>query len=110
MKKKTYGSYVILVADAEPTFVADFTRQMRITDEVLRFSVVKKDKFAPDFVRRTEERSTSRKSREESSEGAAGKSKAAKPVEGTTAEKDAVKLAAAEPVVEKEATVESPSS
>ncbi len=65
MKKKSYGSYVILVAEAAPTFVADFTRQMRITDEVLRFSVVKKDKFAPDFVKRTEERSTSRKSRDD---------------------------------------------
>lgn len=56
INKKTYGTYVLLVLTAEGTFVADFTRQCRINDEVLRSMVVSKDKFAPDFIRRKEER------------------------------------------------------
>jgi small subunit ribosomal protein S6 len=54
INKRTYGNYVLFVLSAEGTFVADFTRQMRISDEVLRSMTVKKDKFAPDFVRRQE--------------------------------------------------------
>ena len=37
MKKKSYGTYVLLIIEAKPEFVEEFTRQMRINDVVLRF-------------------------------------------------------------------------
>lgn len=54
--KKTFGTYVLLVVSTKGTFVAEFNRNARISDEIIRSIVVKKDKFAPDFIRRKDTR------------------------------------------------------
>lgn len=51
IKKKEYGIYAFVVFSGANTLVADMRRQLRINDSVLRFLVVKKDKFAPDLIR-----------------------------------------------------------
>ena len=70
MNKKSYGTYVAFVATADNSFVEEFTRQCRINDHVLRFMAVKKDKFAPDFMKKPEEKTArSSKVRSERGEG-----------------------------------------
>lgn len=49
--KKDYGIYTYLVFSGTNTLVADLRRQLRINDSVLRFLIVKKDKFAPELIR-----------------------------------------------------------
>lgn len=49
IKKKQHGTMVLLIVSGDNTFVADLRRQLRINDQVLRVSVVNKDKFAPDL-------------------------------------------------------------
>lgn len=51
INKKEYGIYAYLVFSGTQGLVADLRRQLRINDSVLRFLVVKKDKFAPDLLR-----------------------------------------------------------
>lgn len=49
IRKRSYGTYVVVVISGNNALVAELTRQLRINDAVLRFLFVKKDKFAPDF-------------------------------------------------------------
>lgn len=51
IKKKEFGIYTFLVFSGASSLVADLRRQLRINDSVVRFLVVKKDKFAPDLIR-----------------------------------------------------------
>lgn len=51
MKKRQHGIYVMLVFTGKNTLVAELRRQLRINDRALRFSIVRKDKFAPDLLR-----------------------------------------------------------
>lgn len=55
IKKKQSAIIVLMVVSGDNTFVADLRRQLRINDRVLRVSVVKKDKFAPDLTCRRDE-------------------------------------------------------
>lgn len=43
MKKQTEGYYVLINFEAEPSEIAELERIYRITDEVIKFIVVKKD-------------------------------------------------------------------
>lgn len=58
MKKKSYGTYVLLVVEANSKFVAEFARQMRINDTVLRFMACIRDDASGTVITRAEERST----------------------------------------------------
>src|SRR5690606_35610651 len=49
MRKFNNGVYVVLVFEATGDTVQTIERQLRITDSLLRFLTVKKDKYAPDF-------------------------------------------------------------
>ena len=51
INKKDYGIYTYLVFSGTSGLVADLRRQLRINDSVIRFLVVKKDKFAPELLR-----------------------------------------------------------
>lgn len=55
IKKKNFGSFVLLIANGDTTLIAELRRQLRINDQVLRFMLTKKDKFSPDFVNRVRE-------------------------------------------------------
>jgi small subunit ribosomal protein S6 len=55
IRKKEYGTYVALIATGNASLVSDLNRQLRITDELLRFLVVHKDKYAPDSVPKAKE-------------------------------------------------------
>lgn len=48
INKKDYGFYVYLVFGGDSSLVAELHRQLRINDNVMRYLIVKKDKFAPD--------------------------------------------------------------
>ena len=48
IKHKEFGVYVQLVHDGDNELVADLDRQLLINVNVLRHSIVKKDKHAPD--------------------------------------------------------------
>lgn len=70
INNKQYGIYVVLVFEGENTLVTDLRRQLKINDAVIRSLIVKKDKFAPDFVlKREEESSDSRGGRDEGGMG-----------------------------------------
>lgn len=43
VQKQTEGYYVVLNFEAEPTFIAELERVYRITDEVMKFIVVRKE-------------------------------------------------------------------
>ena len=43
IKKQTEGYYVIFQFEAEPSFIAELERVYRITDEVIKFIVVRKE-------------------------------------------------------------------
>jgi len=43
MKKQTEGYYVLINFEADPSEIAELERIYRITDEVIKFIVVKKD-------------------------------------------------------------------
>lgn len=43
MKKQTEGYYVLINFEAEPSEIAELERIYRITDEIIKFIVVKKD-------------------------------------------------------------------
>lgn len=49
MRKFNNGVYVVLVFEATGDTVALIERQLRITDSLLRFLTVLKDKYTPDF-------------------------------------------------------------
>jgi len=49
MRKFTNGVYVVLVFEATGDTVQVVERQLRITDSLLRFLTVLKDKYTPDF-------------------------------------------------------------
>lgn len=49
INKRQYGVYVVLVISGPNDLVKTLERQLTINDGVLRFLIVKKDKFAPDF-------------------------------------------------------------
>lgn len=55
IRKKEYGTYVVFIATGDNALVSEINRQLRITDELLRFLVVHKDKYAPDFVPKAKE-------------------------------------------------------
>lgn len=55
INKKEYGTYVVLIATGNAKLVSELNRQLRIVDELLRFLVVHKDKYAPDFVPKAKE-------------------------------------------------------
>ncbi|MCB0325559.1 MAG: 30S ribosomal protein S6 [Bdellovibrionales bacterium] len=55
INKKEWGTYVVLIASGENSLVSELNRQLRIMDDVLRFLVVHKDKYAPDFIPRARE-------------------------------------------------------
>ncbi len=55
INKKEYGTYVVLIATGNSNLVSEINRQLRIVDELLRFLVVHKDKYAPDFVPKAKE-------------------------------------------------------
>lgn len=62
INNKHYGIYVVLVFEGANTLVTDLRRQLRINEVVIRSLIVKKDKFAPDFVpKRDDEPSDSRR-------------------------------------------------
>ena len=50
IKKRNYGTYVVIVASATAEFVSTLRRQLRLNENVFRELVVIKDKFAPDLV------------------------------------------------------------
>lgn len=58
MRKKSFGIYVLMIVEAKPEFVAEFTRQMRINDSVLRFMAVLRDDASGESIKRAEERSS----------------------------------------------------
>ena len=43
VQKQTEGYYVVLNFEAEPSFIAELERVYRITDEVIKFIVVRKE-------------------------------------------------------------------
>lgn len=49
LKKAQFGTYVLFVFSADGSLVSLLERQMRISDRVLRWMVVSKDKNAPDW-------------------------------------------------------------
>ena len=50
INKRSYGYYVVLNFTAPQPLIAELNRQFKINDSVIRNSIVKKDKFAPDFI------------------------------------------------------------
>lgn len=49
--KKDYGIYVVIVFSGDKDTVADLRRQLKINDAVIRFLIVDKDNYAPDFTK-----------------------------------------------------------
>jgi small subunit ribosomal protein S6 len=47
-----YGLFVVLTIRSEGTVVTEINRQLRISDEVLRNSLVTKDQYSPDLEER----------------------------------------------------------
>jgi small subunit ribosomal protein S6 len=52
INKKEYGIYVVMTLEGDSSVVNDLDRQLKINESVLRHLLVKKDKYAPDFVKR----------------------------------------------------------
>ena len=50
IKKKSYGTYVLFVFSASGSLVSALERQQRLSDRVLRWMVVEKDKNVPDWT------------------------------------------------------------
>jgi small subunit ribosomal protein S6 len=55
VRRRDYGVYVVVVFEAARSIVTELKRQLKINDAVLRYMIVKKDRFAPDFTRRRED-------------------------------------------------------
>ena len=53
--RKDYGDYTLIVFEAERSVVAAVERQLRITESVIRFLTVVKDKYAPDLSPKAKE-------------------------------------------------------
>lgn len=60
IKKKNYGTYVLLIVEVKPEFVNEFNRAMRINDQVLRFMAVLRDEQTGESIKRAEERPRTR--------------------------------------------------
>lgn len=55
INKKEFATYVVLIVAGEGSLVGELNRQLRIMDGVIRYLVVEKDKYAPDFIPRQRE-------------------------------------------------------
>ena len=113
MKKKQYGTYVVLIVSAEGSLIADLRRQLKINDQVLRVMVVDKDQYAPDFQPDPRDEAPTRKPshgssyggrRSRSDEGSDGAPAAEKPA----AEKPAAEKSAEEKSAEEKPAEEKP--
>lgn len=58
IKKQREGSYVLLVAEAQPAVVKEVERRIRVTDGVLKFITVRIDEETRKAERRKAERAT----------------------------------------------------
>ena len=56
--KRDYGMYVVLVFSGDNSVVVDLRRQLKINEAVIRFLIVDKDDYAPDFVRHSHSENT----------------------------------------------------
>ena len=52
INKHNYGYYVVLIVSSKGTLITELRRQLKISDEIIRSLVVKKDKYAPDLSSR----------------------------------------------------------
>lgn len=55
INKKEFAIYVLMVFDGDNSLVAELERQFRISEVVVRFLCVRKDKYAPDFTARLQD-------------------------------------------------------